>query len=165
MSSYVTYVRLKPFIAQWLIHAFGSPVRFPNGSPENALMHRRCIMLPRDASPDVAGEGLTAIAIPDCRERPARTYHYLPEAGKRELVLLVESLFTLSWRQELLAEIIKPGVNIDDTVRQWCKAHGIDPDFAETIRQRIYRWRSTLRDHGISTRKRRVPSSRFHKKN
>ncbi len=156
MSSYCTYICLKPFVAQWLTNALGSPVRFPNGSPENAVMTRRCIPLPRGYSPDVPADGLTAVRIPDSRERPARVYNYLPPAGKRELEMLVESLFTLSWRQELLREIVRPGVNIDSTVRQWCRQHGIDPDYAETIRQRIYRWRAQLQQRGISTKKKRI---------
>lgn len=156
MSSYLTYIRLKPFVAQWLTHALGSPVRFPNGSPENAVMHRRCTTLPRGCQPDVPAPGLTPVCIPDSRERPARCYNHLPEKGKRELELLVESLFTLSWRQELLRDIVRPGANIDETVRQWCRRHGIDPDHAETIRQRIYRWRAQLQQRGISTKKKRI---------
>ena len=72
MSSYCTYICLKPFVAQWLTNALGSPVRFPNGSPENAVMTRRCIPLPRGYSPDVPADGLTAVRIPDSREGHAR---------------------------------------------------------------------------------------------
>lgn len=164
MSHYLTYIQLKPFIAQWLVHTFGDPVRFPHNSPENALLHRRCIKLPRGVQPDAAGEGLTAIAIPWCDERNIRYNNYLPPDGKRELVYLIECLFTLSWRQQLLVELLDPNCKIKSVVLDWCTSHGIDEKYANTIRQRIYRWRSSMHKNGFTTRKRRLRRSLFPKK-
>ena len=36
MSDFVIYLKLKPFIRQYLIHSFGDPVRFDDHSVANA---------------------------------------------------------------------------------------------------------------------------------
>ena len=38
MSNIVIYLKLETYLKQWLIHSFGSPVRFPAKSNENAII-------------------------------------------------------------------------------------------------------------------------------
>ena len=50
MSKFVFYLKVKPFIKQWLTHHYGNPVTFPSRSAENACIRRFVGKRVRDAA-------------------------------------------------------------------------------------------------------------------
>ena len=56
MSQFVVYLKVKPLIAQWLAFHYGTPVRFPDQSAENACIRRFLTRQP-GGIPKMQGEG------------------------------------------------------------------------------------------------------------
>ena len=61
MSKFVVYLKLQPFVAQWLHHHFGNPVKFQPQSVENSTILQFTQKLPEGRQPDTAADGLTAV--------------------------------------------------------------------------------------------------------
>ena len=76
MSQFVVYLKVKPLIAQWLAFHYGTPVRFPDQSAENACIRRFLTRQP-SGIPKMQGEGEVAVCIPDSKQKPVVTYNYL----------------------------------------------------------------------------------------
>ena len=77
MSKFVVYLKLQPFVAQWLHHHFGDPVKFQPQSVENSTILQFTQKLPEGRQPDTAADGLTAVCIPDNEKKDPATYNYL----------------------------------------------------------------------------------------
>lgn len=77
MSKFVIYLKLQPFVAQWLHHHYGDPVRFQPMSVENATILQFTQKLPAGKEPDTSVQGLTAVCIPDNEKKGSR-YLQLP---------------------------------------------------------------------------------------
>lgn len=148
MERYLIYIRLKPFLRQWLCHAFGDPVRFPARSPENAFLRRHVQLRPAGVPPDTAGEGLTAIVLPTQGDRKVEYWNYLTDADRRELGLMIDGLFTLAWYADLREQLARPGINA--AVHDWCRHNGIGIDHEDTVVQRINRWRRECAKSGVN---------------
>lgn len=82
MSKFVIYIKVEPFIKQWLIHSFGNPVVFPAQSIENSTIRRFTQKQP-NAIPLPAGQDEVAIAIPDSKAKDPIIYNYLSTYGKK----------------------------------------------------------------------------------
>lgn len=152
MSKFCVYIELKPFVRQWLINALGNPVVFPSQSVENSTIHNFVIKLPKDKIPDIATETATAIAIPDSASKPAEYYNYLTPRGKMAVAECCEHLFKKNLWCEL-GDMSDIGCNLMSAIYAWCEMHGIDIDYADTIRQRYYRMREQYARKGIDLRK------------
>ena len=152
MSNFCVYIKLKPFVKQWLVNALGNPVRFPSQSIENSTIHSFVIKLPKNAQPDVPGEDLTAICVPDSASKPAEYYNYLTPRGKMAVAECCEHLFRRCMWNEL-GDMSDLGCNMMSGIYAWCEKHGIDIDYADTIRQRYYRIREQYAKHGIDLMK------------
>ena len=155
MSKFVIYVELKPFIRQWAEHHFGRPVTFPPQSAGNARIIAVLLHRPADAPPDVAAEGLTAIAIPYSKQKDPEGWNYVTPSGKRFIAEYVEALFRDNLYSEF-KEMCGDGcqAKLQTAAYAWCEMHGISIDYADTIRQRFYREREHLLKHGVDLRKR-----------
>ncbi len=152
MSNFCVYIKLKPFVKQWLVNALGNPVRFPSQSIENSTIHSFVIKLPKNAQPDMPGEDLTAICVPDSASKPAEYYNYLTPRGKMAVAECCEHLFRRCMWNEL-GDMSDLGCNMMSGIYAWCEKHGIDIDYADTIRQRYYRIREQYAKHGIDLMK------------
>lgn len=160
MSEFVIYVSLKPFIAQWAVHHFGCPVKFPPQSVGNAriisvLRHR-----PEGAVPDVAAEGLTPVCIPYSKQKDPESWNYVTPSGRRFIAEYIEALFKDNLYGEF-KEMCGEDTKLQTAAYAWCEMHGISMDYADTIRQRFYRERERLLARGVDLRKR----SRVHDDN
>ena len=94
MSQFCIYIKLKPYLKEWLVHSLGEPVSFPCHSNENAVI--RTFLQRRPASIPVeiktAGE-FTAICIPDSKAKPAEYYNYISNSGTKAIIEAIEDRF------------------------------------------------------------------------
>ena len=152
MSNFNVYVKLPPFVSQFLIHSLGNPVVFPPSSVENSTIRTFISRLPEGRQPDVAADDLTAIAIPDSKSKPADQYNYLAPRGKAALAECCDYLFNRCLWTEL-GDMSSVGCKTLTAIYAWCENHGISIDYADTIRQRYYRIRDSYAKQGIDLMK------------
>ena len=154
MSKFVVYIELKPFIAQWAVHHFGNPIVFPPQSVGNARIIAVLRKRPDGVAPDVERPGLTSVAIPYSKQKDPESWNYISHSGKRFIVQYIDALFRDNMYREL-NEMCQDESKIQTACYAWCEMHGIDIDYADTIRQRFYRERHYQLDHGIDLRRRK----------
>lgn len=82
MSNIVFYIKLEPYLKQWLHNSLGNPVVFPPQSNENAVIRRFLRKRPPEVLPELADDELTAIVIPDSKAKPPQYYNYLGKKAK-----------------------------------------------------------------------------------
>lgn len=148
MSSIVFYLRLEPYLRQWLVHSLGDPVVFPAQSNENAVIRRFLRKRPEDIRPELAADGLTAICIPDSKAKPPQYYNYLDKKAKAAVKETIEDLFRANLWNEI-SDLTRRNCGLNKTIAAWCEMHGIDDDYSETVRQKYYRMRDSYNKKGI----------------
>ena len=150
MSQFVIYIKLEKYISEWLTHSLGYPVRFPNGSNENAVIRAFIQQTPKGETPDTAAEGMTPIYIPDSKAKPPESYNYMTDSGKKAVREAIMDLFTRNlWNELRPIDSIK-GVGVNTRIAAWCEMHGIGLDRVETVRQKYYRIRDAYKKRGIN---------------
>lgn len=153
MSQFLVYIRLEPFVRQWLEHAFGHPVTFPPQSVENATI-RRFITRQPPSGPEPHADTDTAIRIPDSKAKPAEYFNHLTRHGQAALVECIDDTFRRNiWAE--LNDLSDVGCRLTTAIYTYCENHGIDIDYMGTIRQRYYRMRDGYARRGVSLRKRK----------
>lgn len=164
MSKFVVYLKLQPFVAQWLHHHFGNPVRFQPKSVENSTILQFTQRLPEGALPDTAAAELTAVCIPDNEKKDPGIYNYLGPKGKEAVVECIERTFKLMMWNEL-NDMSDVGCSVLGAIDAWCEMHGIDIEYDRTILQRYNRLRNSYVKKGIDLRRnRRNHDKSFNKK-
>lgn len=152
VSKFLIYLKLEPYLHQWLVHSLGNPVVFPAKSNENAIIRRFLQTKPMDAMPDLYAEGLTAVCIPDSKAKPVQFYNYCPPKGKAAIVEAIEDLFRINLWEELLPlsySAERTACGLGQMIASWCEAHGIDDDYTEAVRQKYYRMRKAYAKNGM----------------
>lgn len=150
MSKFVIYIKLEKYISEWLTHSLGYPVRFPNGSNENAVIRAFIQQTPKGETPKTAAEGMTPIYIPDSKAKPPESYNYMTDSGKKAVREAIHDLFTRNlWNELRPIDSIK-GVGVNTRIAAWCEMHGIGLDRVETVRQKYYRIRDAYKKRGIN---------------
>ena len=157
MSKFVFYLKLEPYLKQWLVNSLGSPVQFPAQSNENAVIRSFLQRRPADKAPELADDDLTAICIPDSKAKPPVSYNYLGQSAKYAIKETIEDLFRRNMWNEL-NDLTKRPCCLTSVIAAWCELHGISEEHEETIRQKFYRMRTAYTEKGINlgflTRKR-----------
>lgn len=154
MSDFVIYLKLKPFIRQYLIHAFGDPVKFEAHSVSNARIISVLQKPLQGAKPETAGEGLTAICIPYSKQKDPACFNFVSSHGKKLIEEHIESIFlTNLWNE--MSEMCGDDTKLQSAAYAWCEMHGIGLDYADTIRMRYYREKVRFNNHGIDLRSKR----------
>lgn len=157
MSQFLFYLKLEPYLKQWLHNALGNPVRFPAKSNENAIIRRFLTKRPEGAQPQTAKEDLTAIVIPDSKAKPPQTYNWVGPSAASAITECIEDLFRRNLWAELETLDGHP-CGINKLIIAWCELHGIDDDHSEAVRQKYYRMRKAYTEKGINL----VKSTRNH---
>lgn len=147
MSQFITYIKLEPFIKQWLVHSFGNPVVFPVQSVENATIRRFTQKQPLSA-PLPPDDDDVAVCIPDSKAKDPMTYNYLGPRGRKAVAECIDDMFRLNMWSEL-NDLSDVGCTVMSAIYSWCEMHGISVDYAWTIRQRYYRMREAYRRKGV----------------
>lgn len=154
MSSFVIYIHLPLYKAEWLTHHLGSPVVFPAGSPQNAIIKAYTQRLPQGATPETAGEGKVAISIPDSKSKPAEYFNYMGPRGKEAVKESIDDLFRVSlWNDISDLDTDDSPVGLNKLIAAWCEMHGIGIYRVETVRQCYARMRKSFVKTGINIRK------------
>lgn len=155
MSKFVVYLKMKPFVAQWAIYHFGNPITFPPQSVGNARIIAVLRRRPEGVEPDLAADGLTPVAIPYSKQKDPESWNYLTPSAKKFIVEYIESIFQDNLYSEFKEMVGDSGkAKLQTAAYAWCEMHGIDINYADTIRQRFYRERERLLAHGVDLRKR-----------
>jgi hypothetical protein len=148
MKDFVFYIKLEHYLAQWLTHSLGNPVRFPAQSNENSVIRRFLQKLPPDKLPEMPSDDTVAIVIPDSKAKDPAVYNYLGPLAKEAVVESIEDLFRRNLWAEL-GDMTSSSVGLNKTIAAWCEMHGIDIDYIETVRQKYYRMRNAYNRKGM----------------
>lgn len=148
MSDMVFYLKLEPYLHQWLTHSLGNPVAFPVGSAENALIRRFLRKLPSGCTPDLPDASMTAVVIPDSKAKPPHRYNYLGHSAKSAIRSVIEDLFRMNLWLEM-QDMTNTCGGVNKKILAWCELHGIDDDYSEAVRQKYYRMRRAYDEKGI----------------
>lgn len=152
MKDITICVRFELYLADWLVQHFGSPVRFPNHSPENVLLHRLLSVLPRglnaDADEDNATGELVKIVLTDSSRRKPEHYNYLGRRGRAMLRTALTDLFILHLWTEC-ASLLYTRRGLNAALEEWCRNNGIRPGAREAVRQKFYRLRRLYARNGV----------------
>lgn len=151
MSQFVIYLRLKPFIRQYLIHHFGNPVRFDDHSVMNARLLSVLMRRNGNVTPETAADGLTAICIPYSKQKDPACYNYVSAHGKKLIEEMIDNIFLVNLWNEI-SQMYNEDTKLQSAAYAWCEMHGIDIDYADTIRMRFYREKKRLEKRGIDLR-------------
>ena len=151
MSQFVIYLKLKPFIRQYLVNAFGDPVRFDDRSVTNARIVSVLQRRKDSAVPETAAEGLTAVCIPYSKQKDPSSFNYVSSMGKKMIIEHIESIFLANLWNEM-SQMCGDDTKLQSAAYAWCEMHGIDIDYADTIRMRYYREKMRFLKHGIDLR-------------
>ncbi len=150
MSNFVVYLKVKPFIKQWMVHHYGNPVVFPAQSAENATI-RRFIAKQPDGVPQMGDDDDVAISIPDSKQKPVVTYNYLGKHAKEAVIECIEDTFRLQmWKD--LNDLHDCGCSILKAIQAWCENNGISMEYDYTIKMRYQRMRNNYLKNGIDLR-------------
>lgn len=149
MSNFVIYIKLEAYLSQWLTHSLGNPVRFPAQSNENAVIRRFLQKLPEGHRPELMGDGLTPIVLPDSKAKPPSVFNYLGPKAKEAVIEAIEDLFRRNLWTELGDMSVDISIGVNKMIAAWCEMHGIQEDYIETVRQKYYRMRNAYTKRGI----------------
>mgnify|MGYP001035953499 CR=1 FL=1 len=148
MSKFVLYLEVKPFLRQWLTYHYGDPVRFPLCCRQNIEIVKSLTRLAPGRTPAMPTHSTVAIVIPDNKQRPPAVYNQLSRAGEIHLRKVIDDLFSDNFLSEM-RRYRRDGLSVLDSVYTYCKAHHIDIDHANTLRQRDYRERKLHAKCGV----------------
>lgn len=151
MSQSVIYLKLKPFIRQYLVHAFGDPVRFDDHSVTNARIISVLQRKPGYHCPDTPADDLTAVCIPYSKQKDPAAFNFVSSKGKTLIIEHIEAVFLMNLWNEM-SQMCGDDTKLQTAAYAWCEMHGIDLDYADTIRMRYYREKKKLLEHGIDLR-------------
>ena len=149
MSKFLIYLHVEPYIRQWLIHSFGNPVEFPASSNENAVIRRFNQKQPASLKPQKPSEDDVAICIPACKYKNPETYNYLSLQAKKALEESISDLFRINMWNDL-GDLADTSCKKMSAFRAWCTMHGIDVEYAETVRMKWYRMRKSYQTKGVN---------------
>ena len=156
MSDYRVYLKVKPFIKEWLHYHFGNPVVFPAQSVENSTIRLFLTKQPENVIPRLIPEDdEVAICIPDSKGKPVATYNYLGPRGKKAVEECIEDTFKVQLWSEL-NDLHNCGCTILKAIDAWCENNGISIDHDYTIKMRYQRMRDSYRKSGVDMRKKRL---------
>ena len=150
MSCYSIYIKLPPYLDQWLRHDYWNPltsrVEFQRGSNTHAILSRFLRKEPKGYERgDVTG--LLPVEVPTFKGLNPDQHNYLPPVGQKALVSTIRRNFKALLNHELRV-FYSQDVVITDIIYAFMEKHGIDndPKNWEAIRQTFKR----LRDASIT---------------
>ena len=151
-------IPLPHYLAQWLTHALGNPVRFPAQSYENRLLSRLLSRAPRCEEPPtispMGDEGASrkqmrvSIIIPDNSMHRPEYYNHLSRRARALMADAIETLFRIHLWSECVS-FIHSRAGLNTGIDQWCRRQGISIEYREAVRQKFYRMRRAYEKDGI----------------
>lgn len=124
-SNFMTYLKLEPYIAQWVAHEHGFPIKFPRGSIENDIIELGLKIREDDEPLDLPGEGKYPVVIPFFKYKDVMKFNYLSNSSKDQLIHCLKVRFTIALWNDLF-KFGHIGKQKQDLIYAWMDAHGID---------------------------------------
>ena len=145
MSHYCIYLKVPPYLDQWLRHDYWNPVsgrvEFERGSNIHAIMSR---FLRKEPKGYMRGDvsRLLPLEVPTFKGMNPDQHNYLIHEGQKALVSAIKRNFKAVVDKEL-SVFYSQDVAITDIIYAVMAEHGIDntPQNWESIRQLYYRLR------------------------
>ena len=167
MEFYI-YVKLKPYVRQWLVNKFGDgqsdwKIKFPHQSMENAFLKARLLTPPEGYMPGIREEDEVGIQIPDSPYKPSMKYNYLTKLDRDAVRSMIESMFDIAFKREM-REDIEAGAKIKDSLLAWMYRNSVSMNNYENLKQQINRMCMSYRKKGIELNPRKVFNKKSRKK-
>ena len=86
MKDIRVHIKVERYIKEWLICHFGNPVRFPDRSFENEVLHRMLTRRPPNEPPELPSDDTVSIVITDNKHHRPEFYNYLGFHGQLTVV-------------------------------------------------------------------------------
>lgn len=125
MSEYIIYLKLDPYLAQWLVNEHGTPVEFPKNSTENDILELGLMKKPIFACNNEPGPNKVPIGVPFFKNKNVRYNNYLSLKSRRALAQCIRSRFVVAlWKD--LYKFGYIGKRKQDLIWAWMETHGIE---------------------------------------
>jgi hypothetical protein len=140
---YYIYLKVQPYLAEFIKNSFGNPVKLDRDSPESRILRKFLSKTPDGQLPDTGENSNLTICIPWFKEMDKRVYNHLGNSAKK---MLVES-FNQIVEKSMLDEIGKLETyfsgNISSIIYAWMEKHGIADNNTNwyALSQKYYRLR------------------------
>lgn len=148
-KDFYIYLKLKPYVRQWLTNAYGDPVKFNAHSVENAELRRWLIPVPDGCMPLLPEDGATPVVIPQSKRRDPATYNYLTAEARECLVSMIDNNFDSDLKHSVRRSVCN-GASYTHALRAWMRLHSIDIDHEETLLKRIQRMISSYKKKNLN---------------
>jgi len=129
VSDFVIYLKVEPYLAQWLYNHYGNPVVFPKNSTENDIIElglvTKKIAKKEEEEPDLPGEGKIAISLPYFKFTEVRNRFHLLKKSKESLLVCIRARFALELWTELFKFRNRKEMK-QEIIWVWMEKHGID---------------------------------------
>lgn len=148
-TSVMTFnIQLPPYLRQWLIFSMGGsiPVKFPKGSPFNAMIRLFLRNKKESERYDSTDEGAVSIFIPKFPGKDPQCFNYFPLKARAALCDMIRDAFDAQLYAEFIA-FKNIGRRKKDIIEIWMEENGIEVDDRNTsavakrlqiVRTRIY---------------------------
>lgn len=140
MEDICVYIKVEPYLAEWIKHSHGDPVVMLKDSPESRLLKLFLEKQPEGVPVDNPADFNVAIKIPWYKEKDARVYFYLSPKSKSMIAECYETLFIQNLWTEL-GSVRNFNCSLTTLIYAWMEKHNINEEHWETIRQKYYRLR------------------------
>ena len=126
MSEIIIYLKLDPYLAQWLAHEHGgNVVEFPKNSTENDILELGLMRPPYFASANEPGKDKVPIGVPWFKSKNVRFNNYLSARSRRALAQCIRTRFVVAlWKD--LYKFGYIGKRKQDLIWAWMETHGIE---------------------------------------
>ena len=123
MSEIIIYLKLDPYLAQWLAHEHGgNVVEFPK---ENDILELGLMRPPYFASANEPGKDKVPIGVPWFKSKNVRFNNYLSARSRRALAQCIRTRFVVAlWKD--LYKFGYIGKRKQDLIWAWMETHGIE---------------------------------------
>ena len=158
MKGITVSILLPYYLAQWLTHALGNPVKFPVQSYENRLLSRLLsrrhrgdgsrATLPVAEGNVRANRQRVSFVIPDNDMRRPEYFNNLSVRASAQMAEAIDTLFRLHLWSECVC-LIHSRQGLNKGIDQWCRRQGISIEYREAVRQKFYRMRRAYEREGI----------------
>lgn len=143
LSSRIIFLDTEPYLHEWLVHNFGSPVVVVPGTPQAALLRQYLTVAPSTA---VKYVGNTAVVLPVFKAHPASQYDYLCLSARKLLVTSYCDLFSYSLFRDVV-KLEQRGFPIQELLYAFLDKNEMDARHYDVVRQIYYRIRKSYHKH------------------
>jgi hypothetical protein len=148
---YYIYLKVQPYLADFIKNSFGSPAKLDRDSPESRIIREYISKTPVGKIPDLGADANVSIAIPFFKESDPRVYNYFGKNAKKALIESFDQIFEKCMIREIGSlENCRRG-KISSLIYAWMEKHEIEDNDTNwyALSQKYYRLRKKYIKNGI----------------